>query len=186
MNTNTNYVAQRERIQTYFDKTALDAWKKFASTEPLSGIRATVRAGREEMRNTLLSRLPLDLKGWRILDAGCGAGMMSIELAKRGADVLGIDLSPQLIGFARDNLSDASTNGTLTFAAGDMLAAQHGDFDAVVAMDSLIHYKMPDALAAVESLVERTSQKIVFTIAPRTLLLSTMHAAGQLFPRSDR
>ena len=37
-------------------------------------IRATVRAGRDEMRNTLLSWLPQDLTGARVLDAGCGLG----------------------------------------------------------------------------------------------------------------
>jgi magnesium-protoporphyrin O-methyltransferase len=45
-----------------------------------------VRAGRDEMRNTLLlSWLPEDLRGKRLLDAGCGTGALPWKLAKRGA-----------------------------------------------------------------------------------------------------
>jgi hypothetical protein len=39
------YIKRRDEIQTYFDRTALDAWKRLTSTEKVSGIRATVRAG---------------------------------------------------------------------------------------------------------------------------------------------
>ena len=40
----------------------------------------------------MLSNLPSNLSGKRILDAGCGTGQFSIELALRGANVLGIDI----------------------------------------------------------------------------------------------
>ena len=50
--------ATRTRLTNYFDRTAFDAWAAMTSDAPVSRIRATVRAGREEMRNTLLSWLP--------------------------------------------------------------------------------------------------------------------------------
>ena len=80
-----NYQQRRQQIEHYFDRTAADVWARLTSDEPVSGIRETVRAGREEMRNTLLSWLPEDLSGRQVLDAGCGTGVISIELAKRGA-----------------------------------------------------------------------------------------------------
>ena len=89
--------AKRSKLESYFDRTALDAWAAMTSDAPVSKIRATVRAGRQEMRDTLLSWLPQDLSGRRILDAGCGTGMLAIEVARRGGDVVGIDVSPQLI-----------------------------------------------------------------------------------------
>jgi magnesium-protoporphyrin O-methyltransferase len=180
------YTRRRGEIQTYFDSTAVEAWKRFATEAPLGRIRATVRAGRAEMRAEMLASLPADLTGWRILDAGCGTGAMSVELARRGADVLGIDLAPEIIRFAAETLPDDIGKGRIKFQSGDMLSASHGEFDAVVAMDSLIHYRMDDAVLALASFARRTRRLMVFTFAPRTPLLAAMHAAGRLFPRSDR
>ena len=180
------YIKRRGEIRDYFDRTALDAWKRLTGTADVSGIRRTVRAGRERMRRCILSRFPDDLRGWRILDAGCGAGQMAVELARRGADVLAVDLSPKMIEHAERNHLAIAAGGTLRFAAGDMLSPAHGRFDGVVAMDSIIHYAPADAAGAIAGLAERTGTRIVFTIAPWTVPLAMMHAAGKLFPRSDR
>lgn len=180
------YIKRRDEIQTYFDRTALDAWKRLVSSEKVSGIRATVRAGREAMRAAILERFPLDLNGWRILDAGCGAGPLAIELAHRGADVLGVDLSPQMVEHANEALPEIRSGGSVTLIAGDMLAPEHGAFDAVVSMDALIHYSADDAGKAIAGLAQRTSRKMVFTLAPRTGPLVAMHKLGSLFPRGDR
>lgn len=184
------YAKRRGELEVYFDRTAVDGWKKLVTEEKVSRIRQTVREGRDAMRSMLLSYLPHDLRGWRVLDAGCGSGVMSFELAARGADVLGIDLSPQMIGFARDRLEALQQGtqlpGSVQLQSGDMLATSHGHFDAVVAMDSLIHYKTDDVVDALTKLAERVAHAMVFTIAPRTPMLATMHAVGQLFPRGDR
>ncbi len=99
--TDTSYLDRRAELKTYFDRTAVDAWAKLTSDAKVSGIRATVRAGRDEMRGTLLDWLPADLNGARLLDAGCGTGMLAVEAARRGADVVATDLSPTLIELAR-------------------------------------------------------------------------------------
>lgn len=182
----TSYTRSRSEIQTYFDRTALDAWKRFASDKPLSFVRAKVRAGRDEMRGRMLSYLPVDLTGWRILDAGCGSGAMSVELARRGADVLGIDLSPEIVRFGTENMPRIAGSGRVELTSGDMLDPALGTFDAVVAMDSVIHYSNEDAVAALTALAGRTRRRIVFTFAPRTPLLVTMRAVGKTFPRKDR
>jgi magnesium-protoporphyrin O-methyltransferase len=61
-----------------------------------------------------------------------------------------------------------------------------GTFDFVLAMDSLIHYRSDHIVQALTDLSRRTAVAIVFTVAPRTPLLSAMHLAGKLFPRGDR
>ncbi|MBL8582835.1 MAG: magnesium protoporphyrin IX methyltransferase [Rhizobiaceae bacterium] len=180
------YERRRGEIQTYFDRTAVEAWKRFATEAPLGRIRSTVRAGRAMMRARMLVSLPEDLAGWRILDAGCGTGAMSVELARRGADVVAVDLAPEIIRFAAETVPNDVGAGRIRFVSGDMLSGQHGEFDAVVAMDSLIHYSLDDVVAALERLARRTRHAIVFTFAPSTPLLATMHAAGRMFPRGDR
>lgn len=180
------YLERRDKIRTYFDRTAVDAWKRLATEAPLGRIRATVREGRARMRATMLSMLPQDLSGWRVLDAGCGAGMFSVELARRGADVTAIDLSPEMVGFAAETMPSDLGPGGIRFLSGDMLSEKLGRFDAVVAMDSLIHYPLADAAEALARLTARTEHRIVFTFAPRTPALAAMHALGRLFPRGDR
>jgi len=184
--TGTAYTQRRGEIQTYFDRTAVEAWKRFATDAPLGRIRASVREGRRQMRAAMLSCLPDDLDGWRVLDAGCGTGAMSLELSRRGADVVGIDLAPEIIRFARETLPADHGPGNVVFHAGDMLGESFGEFDAVMAMDSLIHYQEADAAAALSRLAERTRRTIVFTFAPWTPALAAMRGIGRLFPRSDR
>ena len=177
--------AKRARLETYFDRTALDAWAAMTSDAPVSKIRATVRAGRQEMRDTLLSWLPQDLSGRRILDAGCGTGMLAIEVARRGGDVVGIDVSPQLIEIGKERLPE-DVKGKISLHAGDMLDAGFGDFDHIVSMDVLIHYESDQIAAATAKLAERTRHSMLFTFAPGTPLLRTARAIGQFFPKSDR
>ncbi len=180
------YTSRRSEIEHYFDRTAVSAWARLTSDAPVGRIRATVRAGRDRMRNTLLSWLPADLTGRRILDAGCGTGAFAIEAARRGADVVAIDLSPTLVNLARERLPESLGPGSIDFRSGDMLDPALGHFDHVVAMDSVIHYGTDDAVASLSRLAERTSASILFTFAPRTPLLATMISIGRLFPRGDR
>jgi magnesium-protoporphyrin O-methyltransferase len=181
-----SYLERRGEIETYFDRTAAAAWSKLTSDAPVSGIRATVRAGRDRMRATLLSFLPDDLRGSRILDAGCGTGALAVEAARRGADVTAVDISPTLIGIARERLPEKLGDGRIHFIAGDMLDKRLGTFDHVVAMDSLIHYSLPDMVEMLSRLCRMSTGGIHFTYAPRTPALAAMHMVGKIFPRSDR
>jgi magnesium-protoporphyrin O-methyltransferase len=180
------YARTRAWLHEYFDRQAAKTWETLTSDAPVSGIRATVRAGRDRMRSLMLSWLPTNLSDVRVLDAGCGTGAASIELARRGASVVAIDLSPTLVEVARQRAAQSTLRGAIDFRAGDMLDPALGSFDYVFAMDSLIHYELPDAVAAIEALAPRVSRGFVFTFAPRTPLLATMHAVGKWFPRADR
>ncbi len=184
MNSHT-YQTKRGQLEEYFDRTASDAWAKLTSDAPVSGIRKTVRAGRDRMRQTLLDWLPQDLVGRRILDAGCGTGALAVELAKRGAQVVAIDLSPTLVQLANERMP-AELSARLEFISGDMLAPSLGHFDHVVCMDSVIHYEKHDMVQVLHQLTERTSHSVLFTFAPSNPLLATMIRIGRIFPRGDR
>ncbi len=189
----TSWDAYRGRLETYFDRTALDAWAALTSDAPVSRIRATVRAGRDAMRGVLLDWLPGDMTGLSLLDAGCGTGALAVAAARRGARVTAIDISAQLVAIARDRAparfdDEGVAGGSIDWRVGDMLGrdAPLGSFDHVVAMDSLIHYPAADIVATVAALAGRTRRSLAFTFAPRTPLLAAMHTAGKLFPRGDR
>ena len=187
---NTTYEEKREKIEEYFDRTAADQWAKLTSDAPVSSIRRTVRAGRDRMRETLLSWLPEDLRGRRILDAGCGTGTLAVELARRGAHVVAIDLSPTLVELARERLRGQLPvdllGGKLEFVSGDMLSTTYGQFDHVIAMDSMIHYEKHDMVYGLAGLCQRTTHSVLFTFAPSNPILATMIRVGRIFPRADR
>jgi len=180
------YLRQRDKIEHYFDRTAAQTWAQLTSDAPVSGVRATVRAGRDQMRATLLSWLDQDLRGLRILDAGCGTGALSVAAAQRGAAVVAIDLSPTLVDLARERTPKDLNGGRIEFRSGDMLDPALGRFDYVVGMDSLIHYRPHDVLRVLSGFAERTDRAVLFTFAPKNLALALMISLGRLFPRRDR
>lgn len=180
-----SYTARRGQIETYFDRTAVQAWERLTSTAPVGRIRASVRAGRDAMRATLLGWLPADMTGLRLLDAGCGTGALAVEAARRGAQVVAIDLSPTLVAIARERLP-AALAGHIEFHAGDMLDPTLGRFDYVVGMDSVIHYEAEDAVRVLAGLAQRTRRAVLFTFVPGTPLLLAMRRVGRLFPKGDR
>jgi magnesium-protoporphyrin O-methyltransferase len=184
----TAYLQRRGQIEDYFDRTALKAWEQLTSTAPVGRIRTTVRAGRDRMRSQLLDWLPADLQGARILDAGCGTGALAVEAARRGAQVLAIDLSPQLVDVARRRIQEQHGDVAMRidFRSGDMLDPALGRFDHVVAMDSLIHYDQHDMVRVLHSWSQRTNGSLLFTFAPRNPALVMMRAMGRLLPQSNR
>lgn len=177
-----SYDTTRVALEEYFDRTAQKAWLDLTSDAKVSGIRATVRAGRDRMRATLIGWLPDDLRGARLLDAGCGTGALAVEAARRGADVVAIDIARGLVDAARTRTPDGLM---IDWRVGDFADPALGRFDYTVAMDSLIHYRADDLVTAVTGLADR-SAAVAFTFAPRTPALTLMHTAGRLFPRSDR
>ncbi|MFK7861241.1 MAG: magnesium protoporphyrin IX methyltransferase [Granulosicoccus sp.] len=182
------YLDRRQQLKTYFDRTAKHAWEQLTSEAPVSRIRQTVRAGRAEMFDVLLSWLPEDLSGKRVLDAGCGTGAFTIACARRGAEVVGIDLSPSLVKLAQDR-APHELRDKIRFESGDMLGAERDHFDYVIAIDSLIHYQAKDIVRALSQLQMNTrgdSSRVLFTFAPRSPALMMMKSAGKLFPRGDR
>lgn len=184
--TDTAYKARRGQLETYFGRTAADKWVALTSNTPVSMIRATVRAGRDDMRSTLLSWLPDNLSGTRLLDAGCGTGMLAMEAAKRGAEVVAVDLSEALVDVARERTPSDLNGGSIAYHSGDMTDPAHGEFDYVVAMDSFIHYATPNLLGLLEGFAARTRKSLLYTFAPKTPMLTMMHMTGQLFPRDNR
>ena len=174
-----SYLERRGQLATYFDRTAVDAWSRLTSDAPVGRIRATVRAGRDEMRRTLLAWLPADLRGQRLLDAGCGTGALAVEAARRGARVVAIDLSPTLIDLARSRAPRELGAGSVEFLPGDMLDPALGRFDHVVAMDSLIHYRAGDAVSAIAGLAAAHEAQFAFHVRS-----ANARACGDAYGRS--
>lgn len=87
------------------DPIALDAYERLARGYDRLGDSKPSNAHHE--RPATLSLLP-DVAGDRVLDAGCGAGHLARELGSRGATVVGVDASREMLAYARERAPDAA------------------------------------------------------------------------------
>ena len=177
------YLAKRARLENYFNEVSSDAWDKLTSNEPVSFVRQLVREGREKMQAAIIEKLPKDLTGTRILDAGCGTGVLSRMLDEKGAEVVGVDISEKLIEVAKNR---SSLNKNIEYFAGDMKEQSFGNFDYIIAMDSLIHYSTEDVISSIADFSSRANNSVLFTVIPSTFFLRTKLRLGKFFPKSER
>ncbi len=106
----------------------------------------------------LAHAIPKDLSGWSVLDIGCNAGFYSIELARRGANVLGIDLEPLYLRQARWAAERCGLADRLQFEEGQVyqLVRERSEFDLVWFTGVFYHLRYPTlALDIVRRLTRR-------------------------------
>lgn len=106
--------------------------------------------------------IPEDLKGWKVLDIGCNAGFYSIELAKRGAEVLGIDLDEHYLNQARWVARQFGLEDKVRFKQMQVydLAHTDEDFDLVWFMGVFYHLRYP--MLAMDILAQKVRKNMVF------------------------
>ena len=89
------------------------------------------------------------LRGKKVLDVGCGGGILSEAMAAIGAEVSGIDLSEKALKVAKLHLLESGLNVDYQLISAEAFAAQKpGEFDAVTCMEMLEHVPDPAAIVA--------------------------------------
>jgi 2-polyprenyl-6-hydroxyphenyl methylase/3-demethylubiquinone-9 3-methyltransferase len=87
------------------------------------------------------------LAGARVLDVGCGGGLLCEALSRAGAQVTGIDLAPGMIEVARLHAAEQGLDITYDVVSAEELArANSGQFDVVTCMEMLEHVPDPESM----------------------------------------
>lgn len=91
------------------------------------------------------------LSGKKVLDVGCGGGILADSMARQGADVLGIDLATKALKVAELHALEVQTQGVRyrEISAEGLAAEQPGSFDVVTCMEMLEH--VPDPSSVVQA-----------------------------------
>ena len=91
------------------------------------------------------------LNGLRVLDVGCGGGILADSMARKGANVLGIDLASKALKVAQLHALEAQTEGVeyREISAEGLAVERPGTFDVVTCMEMLEH--VPDPAAVVKA-----------------------------------
>ncbi|TCC61389.1 class I SAM-dependent methyltransferase [Kribbella pittospori] len=129
-------------------------------------MEATAEEGdfaKRHLVNPVLLRLLGDVRGRRVLDAGCGNGYFSRMLAERGAEVVGVEPSEAMVTFARDK--ERETGRSTRYVQADLtrLPDLGGAFDAVVC--SMVLMAIPDWKPAMRACVEALRPGGLFVFA---------------------
>lgn len=109
------------------------------------------------------------LDGARVLDVGCGAGLLSEAMAGAGARVTGLDLSPELVEAAKLHQLESGAGVEYLLQSVESLAQSHaGTFDAVTCMEMLEHVPDPAAIIAACARLVRPGGRVFVSTLNRT------------------
>ncbi|MDD1640730.1 MAG: bifunctional 2-polyprenyl-6-hydroxyphenol methylase/3-demethylubiquinol 3-O-methyltransferase UbiG [Methylococcaceae bacterium] len=130
-----------------------------------------------------------DIAGKRIVDVGCGGGILTEGLAKFGADVLGIDLSEELIDIADLHGLESGVNAHYQKISAEALAQQQpGSFDHVTCMEMLEHVPDPGSIISACATLVKPGGMVFFSTLnrkPKAYLLAIVAAEHllQMLPK---
>ena len=160
---NANESANVNRAETAkFDRLARTWWDPDGESRPLHDLNP-VRL------NYVAERMTLN--GARVLDVGCGGGILSEALAAAGADVTAIDLAPRVLEVARLHLYESGRTVDYREVSAEALAAQMpASFDAVTCMEMLEHVPDPGSVIAACAALLKPGGKLFLSTLNRTPL----------------
>ncbi|MGH8672430.1 MAG: bifunctional 2-polyprenyl-6-hydroxyphenol methylase/3-demethylubiquinol 3-O-methyltransferase UbiG [Burkholderiales bacterium] len=119
------------------------------------------------------------LRGKRVLDVGCGGGILAEAMAARGAMVTGIDLSEQTLKVARLHLLESRQQVDYQTMAPERYAAAHpAQYDIVTCMEMLEHVPDPQSIVRACAQAARTGGWVFFSTLNRNLKAYLMAVVG--------
>lgn len=112
--------------------------------------------------NQFKNHIPKDLGGFSVLDIGCNAGFYSFELAKRGAQVIGIDLDPHYLKQARWAAKELNLEKQVSFKQMQVydISRLKNNFDIIIFMGVFYHLRYP--MLALDIISQKVNRMMIF------------------------
>ena len=108
------------------------------------------------------------LAGKRVLDVGCGGGILAEAIAKKGANVKGIDLSEKALKVAELHSLESAVQVSYELIAAEALAAREaGQYDVVTCMEMLEHVPDPSAIVQACATLVKPGGRLFFSTLNR-------------------
>jgi 2-polyprenyl-6-hydroxyphenyl methylase/3-demethylubiquinone-9 3-methyltransferase len=143
-----------------FDRLAARWWDPQGESRPLHELNPA-RLGYVRDR--------CELRGKRVLDLGCGGGLLSEALAREGADVVAIDLAPEVLEVAKLHLLENGLTVDYRLISAEALAAEEpASFDAVTCMEMLEHVPDPGAVIGAIARLLKPGGRVFLSTLNRT------------------
>jgi SAM-dependent methyltransferase len=120
-----------------------------------------------------------DVHGKTVLDLGCGTGENLVPLVKRGAEVIGIDISPELVELARERLGSYGLTATLRDGSAYDTGLADESVDVVFSMALLHHLDLPSARKEIYRILRPGG---LFILREPVRFSSTLNVLRRLFP----
>ncbi len=151
-----------------FEAMAAEWWDpngKFRPLHLMNPCRLDYIVAQIAVENERDPRAPTPFKGIRILDIGCGGGLLCEPLARLGATVVGADASRGNIEVARSHATSQDLEIDYRATTAEVLAESRDEFDVVLAMEIIEHVSNPHAfLSACSSLLRPKGLLILSTL----------------------
>jgi 2-polyprenyl-6-hydroxyphenyl methylase/3-demethylubiquinone-9 3-methyltransferase len=168
-----------------FDSLAQSWWDPKGPSKPLHDLNPL----RLSYVERIMAASSTPLAQAKVVDVGCGGGILSESMARTGADVLGIDLARAVLEVAELHALEASVHVRYRMIAAEALAAEQAQaFDLVTCMEMLEHVPDPGAtLHALGALVKPGGNIVVSTLnrTPQAFLIAILGAEyiARVLPR---
>jgi 2-polyprenyl-3-methyl-5-hydroxy-6-metoxy-1,4-benzoquinol methylase len=134
--------SQLERLRAYFSASAREWQELYQRPRRVNDL---VLAERRELAVAMIRELVA--AGGRVLDAGCGAGLVGLDLAEQGYFVHGVDIAEPMLELSRRRFREAGiADERREFSCGELLSVElpRGSFDAIVAL-GFLEYQVDEA-----------------------------------------
>ena len=119
------------------------------------------------------------LSGKKVVDIGCGGGILAESMAARGAEVTGVDLSEKALGVARLHLYESGqTVSYRHISAEDIAQESPASFDVVTCMEMLEHVPDPASTIRACATLVKPGGKVFFSTLNRNLKAYLMAVVG--------
>lgn len=164
-----------------FSALASEWWDANGNFRPLHDINP--------LRLALIDDVVGGVRGQRMIDVGCGGGLVSEGLARMGAQVTGIDLSAKALAVAKLHALDAGVTVDYRECTAEAMADEHpAAFDAVTCLEMLEHVPEPASVIAACARLAKPGAPVIFSTLSRTAKAYAMAILGaeyvlRLLPR---